>query len=92
MRKIEKQMIAAIRANKSFKHGNTEVEKCFGAMYVYLFGNLICYIKRDGTREYYTHGWNTATTRSRLNALGCNCRIKNGVIVYCDTLEPVRCN
>lgn len=71
-RKIEDAMIAAIRAGKDWKSGNTEVrrEEFGGSLSVYLHGNLIAKI---GGAQEYAHwtlaGWDTNTTRSRINAL-----------------------
>ena len=50
MRKIEEQMVAAIKARKNFKSGNTEVKMtrneylCTFTAMVYLHGNLIAKI------------------------------------------------
>lgn len=68
-RKIEQQMIAAIRAGKPFKSGNTEVvQPANGATEVLLHGNpIIRYVPCEGWM-WSLAGWNTATTRSRINA------------------------
>jgi hypothetical protein len=68
-RKIEDQMIAAIRAGKTFKSGNTEVRQpSDGATEVLLHGNsIIRYVPTQGW-HWTLAGWNTATTRSRINA------------------------
>ena len=68
-RKIEDQMIAAIRAGKTFKSGNTEViPSANGATEVKLHGNtIIRYVPTVGW-EWSLAGWNTPTTRSRINA------------------------
>lgn len=72
MRQIEKQMLAAIRNGKNFNGNNTQVEcEPNGNIYVYLFGNCIYKIV-NGTPKFNLCGWNTSTTRSRLNALGVN--------------------
>lgn len=78
MRKIEEQMVAAIKARKNFKSGNTEVtmtrNEYLGTCtaMVYLHDNLIAKIlfKPENVEAQFTMaGWNTNTTRSRLNAL-----------------------
>jgi hypothetical protein len=74
VRKIEKQMIAAILAKKDFKSGNTRVEthpRTDGALItsVYLFDNLIAQNGADGTWGFKLCGWDTTTTRSRINAV-----------------------
>jgi len=97
MRKIEKQMIQAIRAKRNWKSGNTEVvqvrDYLHGINYadIYLHGNHIATATPD-TWDTYPHAkpnrdtfryWPTATTRSRLRALGVNASIKN----YCAVLD-----
>lgn len=70
MRTVEREMIAAIRAGKSRKLGNTVVEfGTNGAWRVLLFGK---HIASGGGGKPFTFtlaGWPTNTTRSRLNAL-----------------------
>lgn len=68
-RKIEDQMIAAIRTAKTFKSGNTEVvQPADGATQVLLHGNpILRYVPTQGW-EWSLAGWNTPTTRSRINA------------------------
>lgn len=69
-RKIEDQMIAAIRAGKPFKSGNTSVAQEVDGTYVFLHGNLIAAIGSAKLGTAWTlAGWNTPTTRSRINAL-----------------------
>lgn len=85
MRKIEQQMLGAIRAQleecrycadlpRPEKLGNTYVaaERHNGGeahIVVALHGNRIAYIHQDGTVRITLAGWNTPTTRSRLNAI-----------------------
>lgn len=68
-RKIEQGMITAIRVGKNFKSGNTEVSQSALGAAVLLHGNKIAEIDRDGTAVWSLAGWNTPTTRSRINAL-----------------------
>lgn len=68
MRKIERQMNAAITAGKDFKLDNTEVVTCSNVSDVYLFGNLIARIGETWI-ELFDGGHQTATTKSRLNAI-----------------------
>ena len=79
MRQIEKQMVEAIKARKNFKSGNTEVtmtrNEYLGTCtaMVYLHDNLIAKISfgtENVVAQFTLAGWNTNTTRSRLNALG----------------------
>lgn len=68
MRKIEKLMNAAITAGKDFKLANTEVVACSNVVDVYLFDNLIARIGETWI-ELFDGGHQTATTKSRLNAI-----------------------
>ena len=84
MRKIEKQMIEAIRSGNNWKSANTEVRFSdigFGNYAsVYLHGhNIATVYSADCTlpnRQTF-RDWPTATTRSRLRALGVDASIKN---------------
>jgi hypothetical protein len=70
MRKIESQMNAAITNSKDWKSGNTRVEYEQGncVSRVYLHGNLIAEVGKSFLR-LYDGGWQTVTTKSRLNAI-----------------------
>ena len=68
MRKIETQMNAAIHANQDWKSGNTQVITIEGVSFVYLHGNQIATID-DDSMTIFDGGWQSNTTKSRLNAL-----------------------
>ena len=68
MRKIESLMNTAIGAGKDFKLDNTEVISCSNVSDVYLHGNLIARIGETWI-ELFDGGWQTTTTKSRLNAI-----------------------
>jgi hypothetical protein len=68
MRKIETQMIAAVKGNKNWTKDNTSVIIEDGVSKVYLHGNLIAEVD-DESIKLYDGGWQTTTTKSRLNAL-----------------------
>ena len=68
MRKIEKQIIDAIRNNKDLKVANSEVISYTNSSDVYLHGNLIARIG-ETWMELFDCGYQTKTTKSRLNAL-----------------------
>ena len=68
MRKIETQMNAAIQANKNWASGNTQVVTNMGVSTVYLHGNKIALID-DTSLTLFDGGWQSNTTKSRLNAL-----------------------
>lgn len=76
MRQIEKKMIQAVKAGKNFRSGNTVVNVDGSGIKVYLHGNCI-YAVYEGVKRFTLAGWNTVTTRSRLNALGVDVRQKN---------------
>lgn len=68
MRKIEQQMLSAIKNRKSWKLSNTEVEICGDTTVVKLFNNTIA--KITPTTLLITDAtWRSKTTKSRLNAL-----------------------
>ena len=72
MRKIETHMKAAISESKDFKLDNTEVITLNNmgedVSFVYLHGNLIAIVDDKGIK-LYDGGWQSATTKSRLNAI-----------------------
>ena len=68
MRKIEKQMIEAINQNKNWSSGNTQVVTNMGVSTVYLHGNKIALVD-DTSMTIFDGGWQSNTTKSRLNAL-----------------------
>ena len=68
MRKIETQMCNAIQANQDFKSGNTQVITIEGVSFIYLHGNQIASVDED-SMTIYDGGWQSNTTKSRLNAL-----------------------
>ena len=67
MRKIEQQMNEAILNRQDFKKDNTEVITIRGNSFVYLHGNHIATV--GDTLDICDAGWQTVTTKSRLNAL-----------------------
>lgn len=71
MRKIETSMIAAIRSRSQFKKDNTQVlQEDNGYGEVRLFGNIICRFNYNrGIISFDDCGYQTATTKSRLNAI-----------------------
>ena len=70
MRKIESQMCQAVQQNINWKSANTEVmiDKETNTSSVYLHGNLIATVT-DNDMTIYDGGWQSNTTKSRLNAL-----------------------
>lgn len=87
MRKIEQNMLAAIRDLRDWQEGNTFVEVAqhvgnpYCAATVYVHGNLIAEVDREGNihPDHKTfEEWPAATTASRLRALGIDARIVKG--------------
>ena len=71
MRKITEKSIKAFMSAEPFKEGNTEVEVLPNVTILRLFENAIAYRYNDllGTLSVTTAGWNTPTTRERLNGI-----------------------
>ena len=68
MRKIESEMIAAVKGDINWSKDNTSVIIEDGISKVYLHGNLIAEID-DVSLKLYDGGYQSQTTKSRLNAL-----------------------
>ena len=74
MIKIEQQMVQAIKDNKDWKSGNTRVtnfydyDKKLVVTSVFLHDNMIAEITETDV-TIYDGGWQTVTTKSRLNAI-----------------------
>ena len=70
MRKIESQMCAAIQKNIDWQSANTSVhfDPETGVSVVRLHGNKIAEVS-DNDMTIFDGGWQTTTTKSRLNAL-----------------------
>ena len=70
MRKIETQMNSAIRSRKDWHSGNTRVEITEDqTAIVYLHGNKIAVIDEENVQIFDGGGYQTVTTKSRLNAI-----------------------
>ena len=81
MRKIEREMNAAIRDCCNWKSGNTEVHTdSDGVSFVYLHGNKIAEIGEDYV-TIFDGGYQSSTTKSRLNAI-LQANAINGECVY----------
>lgn len=67
-RQITKQAIRAFNNNENFKLSNTSVTTDNGITKLYLFNN--CIAKKENNKTYITlAGWNSTTTRERLNGI-----------------------
>lgn len=77
MRKIEQWMIDAVRARRTECKDSTQVTAHESGIDVYLHGNLIASYRGPGAPtggdpkkwEFTLAGWNTPTTRARINRL-----------------------
>ena len=78
MRKIEKDMVDAIKAKKNWKSGNTKVEIEDHAVLIRLHGKLIAQIG-ESVLDISDCGFPTRTTRSRLNAVIAACGLSERV-------------
>lgn len=81
MRKIEQEMIQALREHRFWSKGNTMVHGIDGD--VYLHGNHIAKLGKDGVLKvnlYTLREWPSMTTRSRLRALGANLVSIKGIL------------
>jgi len=70
MRKIERQMNAAITAGKDWQSANTMVTTVNGVSHVFLHNNKIAEVG-DNFIVLMDGGWQSNTTKSRLNAILC---------------------
>ena len=68
MRKIETAMNTAIANRQDWRSGNTKVVSCSFVTDIFLHGNLIARIGETWI-ELFDAGYQTATTKSRLNAI-----------------------
>ena len=80
MRKIEAQMNAAVQSNANWSSGNTTVHfnAETGESLIRLHGNLIAIVDED-SMKIFDGGWQSNTTKSRLNALCQEFRPQVGV-------------
>ena len=70
MRKIETQMNQALRNFRNWSSGNTTVTSTPDEMQVFLHGNHIATLnKATMTINLFDGGWQSNTTKSRLNAI-----------------------
>jgi len=106
MRKITKLMVKAFINNEAFKLDNTDIKRVLDKKSQrvktksYLYGNCIAYKWRDDieqTGEIYisSAGWETSTTRERLNGIlsyyECGrVYIKNSNMYYEDSKKIIK--
>lgn len=91
MRKIEEQMLEAIRTNRNWSKDNTMVNVTDSNVEVFLHGNHIANVV-NGLVEVIKETalyWPTRTTMSRLRALGVNVNVKQGEVIFHESNEYV---
>jgi len=69
MRKITQDAIRAFRNGNNFKRGNTEVRILDNSRQLRLHGNVIAEYVADGGLWISSGGWQSNTTKERLNGL-----------------------
>ena len=69
MRKITADAIRAFRYRQTFKRGNTEVKVFDNSVALFLHGNIIAEYAADGGLYIRDGGWQSNTTKERLNGL-----------------------
>lgn len=76
MRKITRDAVNAFRNNEDFNRGNTQVMSGVNGAVMLLHGNAIAAWQDDGELYVSSAGWETVTTRDRLNGLlsSCGCQ------------------
>lgn len=75
MRKIERAMLAAIAGPYDWRGSNTAVIRSPHGWGVFLHGHCIAKLdtREDAAVQFNLCGWNTATTRGRINAIAGWC-------------------
>lgn len=82
MRKIDRKAAMAFVNNETLNMNNTKVKIVDNKPHLYLHGNCIAKKDENGDLLINHYGWETNTTRSRLNALpGVNIRSLKGNFV-----------
>ncbi len=69
MRKITADAVRAFRNRQTFKRGNTEVKVFDNSVALYLHGNMLAEYAADGALYINDGGWQSNTTKERLNGL-----------------------
>lgn len=71
MRQITKDSINAFMNRKTFTRQNMKVREMNGKFYLKLHGNIIAVLHQDNTLQITNAGWQSNTTKERLNGLWC---------------------
>lgn len=68
MKQIDSDAASAFMGGYNFSRSNTQVVKTPAACKMYLHGNCIA-VRENGYTQLSDCGWQTATTKARLNAI-----------------------
>ena len=80
MRQITRESVNAFMTRKEFNNQNTKVSTLKNKWYLKLHNNIIAVLHPDNTLMITNSGWQSNTTKERLNALqGVNIVQKNFV-------------
>ena len=69
MRKITSESVDKFLSREPFKKSNMEVDQCFGQFRLKLHGNTIAVLDEFGMLSISNAGWESNTTKERLNGL-----------------------
>ncbi len=69
MRKITQESVNAFYNRAKFNKGNMTVTESFGVIYLRLHGNIIAELYNTGVVKICDGGWQSNTTKERLNGL-----------------------
>ena len=79
MRKITRESVNALLQGRCYNKDNTRVAIVEQGMALFLHGNAIALVTLNGQIKITTAGYNTKTTKERLNGLpGVNLKTKKG--------------
>lgn len=86
MRKVTEQIKKAFEEGRSLKVGNTETD----GQTVWLHGNAIVKRDPDGLVRWSLAGWNTPTTRERVNGIANAgvCQFKFEPVLNGEEIDP----
>ena len=69
MRKITQESVDKFLSREPFKKSNMEVDQCFGQYRLKLHGNVIAVLDGFNMLSISNAGWESNTTKERLNGL-----------------------
>ena len=79
MRGITKEACFALKAKRNWRKSNTSVEVQDGVACLYLHGNLIAIYDEDDQLSISNAGWESHTTKERLNGVLRTFNTKRGI-------------